>query len=281
MYHGRVICVCILTKNSAATLPATLDSVRQFPEVLILDNGSKDETLDIAKMYPNVRIEKSPFLGFGPLKNWAASLAKYDWILSLDSDEVLSLALQQEIKALSLDPTLTYQIPRHNYYNGKRIRGCGWDPEKVARLYNRKSVSFANVQVHESLIAPHVSSLNSPLLHTPYRSTADFLAKMQHYSTLFALQHRGKKKSSHAKALGHAFFAFFRSFILKRGCFCGWEGFVISIYNANTAFYKYVKLWEANRSIGSDETSHTIPPPLDGQLRSKLQAPQALPPRSQ
>jgi glycosyltransferase involved in cell wall biosynthesis len=233
-----MISVCILTKNSAATLKATLDSTRSFPEVLILDNGSTDATLALARTYPNVRIIEHPFIGFGPLRNLAARLATHDWILALDSDEVLSSPI-----TAPLDPAFAYLFPRHNFYNNKRIRGCGWDPEHVARLYHRDNAHFSEAQVHESLLAPRLQSLSIPLLHTPYRSTADFLAKMQHYSTLFAEQNRGKK-SSFTKALGHGLFAFFRSYILKRGIFCGREGFLISLYNANTTFYKYIKLAE-------------------------------------
>lgn len=246
-YSNCMISICILTKNSAATLKATLDSVQMFPEVLILDNGSTDLTLDIARLYPNVRICHAPFIGFGPLHNQAAQLAKNDWILSLDSDEVLSPPLLNELSRLSLDPKIAYAFPRHNYYNGKRIRGCGWDPEQVARLYHRLHARFSDSQVHESLIANHLYTLQSPLIHTPYRTTADFLAKMQHYSTLFAEQHRNKKHSSFSKALAHGLFAFFRSYFLKRGIFCGAEGFTISFYNGSTTFYKYLKLAEANR----------------------------------
>jgi glycosyltransferase involved in cell wall biosynthesis len=242
-----MISVCILTKNAAETLAKTLDSTRLFPEVLLLDNGSTDQTLEIAKKYPNVRIVSHPFIGFGPLRNKAAELATHDWILALDSDEVISSPLLLEIQRLNLDENMAYQLPRHNYYNGRRIRGCGWDPEYVARLYHRKKTDFSLSQVHESLRSPHLQTLHSPLLHTPYRSTADFLSKMQHYSTLFAEQYRGKKKSSFPKALLHATYAFLRSYFLKRGLFLGKEGFIISLYNANTTFYKYLKLAELNR----------------------------------
>jgi len=242
-----MISVCILTKNAASTLKKTLDSVRSFSEVIVLDNGSTDDTCAIAESYPNVRVHKTVFIGFGPLRNEAATLASHDWILSLDSDEVLSPAFFQEIQKHILDPNLAYVFPRHNFYNGKRIRGCGWDPEYVARLYHRSKARFSDAQVHEELIASQVCRLTSPLLHTPYRSTADFLAKMQHYSTLFAQQYQHKRKSSFSIAMAHALYAFFRSYFLKRGIFCGAEGFVISFYNANTTFYKYLKLAEANR----------------------------------
>lgn len=244
-----MISICILTKNAESTLKETLNSVKTFPEVIILDNGSTDETLNIAKSYSNVQIFISPFIGFGPLRNEAARFASYDWILSLDSDEVLSPSLIQELHALELNPKTAYIFPRHNFYNKKRIRGCGWDPEQIARLYHRHSAQFSLSQVHEKLQATYTTKLNSPIFHTPYRSTADFLAKMQHYSTLFAEQYKGKRHSSFAIAIGHAAFAFFRSYLLKKGVFCGKEGFLISLYNANTTFYKYIKLAELNKNL--------------------------------
>jgi glycosyltransferase involved in cell wall biosynthesis len=243
-YYFGMISVCILTKNSSATLKATLDSVRSFSEVIILDNGSTDETCSLAQRYSNVRLIQTPFIGFGPLRNQAAEFASHDWILSLDSDEVLSTDLIQELLNLSKDQKVAYSFPRHNYYRGKRIRGCGWDPEYVARLYHRHSTRFSNALVHEALVTKHCIQLRFPILHTPYLTTSDFLAKMQHYSTLFAEQNSGKKKSSFFKAIVHGFYAFFRSYILQRGIFCGPEGFIISYYNANTTFYKYLKLSE-------------------------------------
>ncbi len=247
-YNFGMITVCILTKNAAATLKATLDSVRSFSEVLILDNDSTDETPSIAASYPNVRFLTSPFIGFGPLRNKAAQLAGKDWILFLDSDEVVSPLLAEEIRGLALNEKNAYAFPRHNYYNGKRIRGCGWDPEFIARLYHRSRARYSDAQVHESLIADRFVRLQFPLLHTPYRTTADFLSKMQHYSTLFAEQYRGKRRSSFSKAVAHGFYAFIRSYFLKRGILCGSEGFTISLYNANTTFYKYMKLDELNKT---------------------------------
>ncbi len=244
-----MISVCILTKNAASTLKETLQSVQSFDEVILLDNGSTDNTLEIAKTFPNVKVFHSPFLGFGPLRNEAARLAKHEWILALDSDEIVSDALVGEIKALKLNSQKAYSLPRHNFYNEKRIRGCGWGSEELARLYHRKFAKFSPSQVHEKLEAPTLSKLHSPLLHTPYRTTQEFLLKMQHYSTLFAEQYRGKKRSSFSTALLHGFYSFFRSYILKGGLFCGSRGFIISLYNANTAFYKYLKLAELNKNL--------------------------------
>lgn len=245
-----MISVCILTKNAASTLRATLESVRRFPEVLLLDTGSTDQTLTIGRCFPNVKIIETPFIGFGPLRNRAATLASHDWIFALDSDEILSPALLEEIFALCLDPTCAYSISRHNFFNGKWIKSCGWYPEQILRLYNRTTGCFSNSQVHEAIVPGNLKTtpLTSPIYHTPYRTTADFLAKMQHYSTLFAEQHRDVRSSSYSKAILHGFFAFFKSYFLKRGFAQGKEGFTISLYNGNTAFYKYLKLMEVNRA---------------------------------
>lgn len=241
-----MISVCILTKNSEKTLQATLDSVKDFPEVVLLDTGSSDRTIEIAKEYPNVKIHNSHFYGFGPLRNEIAKRSSHDWILALDSDEVLSENLAQEILNARLNPLIAYGMPRHNFYQGQRIRGCGWGGDKVVRLYNRKTTQFCSSAVHESLQAKKVYRFRFPLLHTPYLSTEDFLRKMQHYSSLFAEQYKGEKHSSFCKALGKALFTFFRSYIIKKGILDGSSGFVISLYNANTAFYKYLKLRDLN-----------------------------------
>lgn len=245
-----MISVTILTKNCEETLQKTLQSAISFKEVLVLDTGSTDATLEIARQFPNVVIHTSPFLGFGPTHNLATKLASFDWILSLDSDEVLTDELVTEIHALALDTTSVYSILRHNYFNGKWIKWCGgWHPDRVVRLYNRQTTRFTDAAIHERVLTDglKVHSLKSPLVHTPYRRINDFLSKMETYSTLFASQHQHKKKASIVSAIAHAWFAFFKSYILKKGFLGGKEGFIISMYNSHTAFYKYLKLDESNR----------------------------------
>ncbi|MCC6127942.1 MAG: glycosyltransferase family 2 protein [Chlamydiae bacterium] len=244
-----MISVCIVTKNSSASLKETLLALQDFSEVVILDNGSSDDTIEIAKAFPNVRVYTSPFIGFGPLRNLAASLAKQDWILALDSDEVMPEKLIQEILSLPLERGSAYSLERSNFYAGKQIKGCGWDRDRVVRLYHRQDTQYDDAAVHEAVCTKELQiiPLAAPLFHTPYRSTSDFLSKMQHYSSLFAKQHRGKRKSSFGKALSRALFTFFRSYILQKGMFLGKEGFIISLYNANTVFYKYLKLQEKNQ----------------------------------
>jgi len=238
------ISVTILTKNSSKTLGATLDSLKDFLEVIVLDSGSSDSTKEIATSYPNVKFIESPFLGFGKMHNYATKRGTYDWILSIDSDEVLTAELSQEILSLDLDPKKIYELNRCNYFWGKWMKCCsGWYPDPVIRLYNRKSTSFTDDPVHEKVIngSCQIFPLKGKLIHTPYRSIDDFLYKMQLYSTLFAEQNKGKN-SSLTKAIVHGFSAFFKSYILKRGFLGGKRGFIISLYNSHTAYYKYLKL---------------------------------------
>ncbi len=246
---GQSLSVTILTRNSSQTLRATLLSLQKFPEVILYDSGSTDQTLEIARSFPNVRIHQGPFQGFGPAHNAASALATHDWILSIDSDEVVTPELAEEILKLRLDASCVYQLDRKNYFNGKWIRGCGgWYPDPVLRLYHRNSTRFSDDAVHERILTQglRLQPLAAPLHHTPYRSFSDFLHKMEHYSTLFAQQNRGKRPSSVLSAVSHGLFAFLKSYILKRGFLSGKEGFIISAYNGQCTFYKYLKLMEHN-----------------------------------
>jgi len=244
-----MITVTILTRNSKKYLQEVLEAAKDFDEVLIYDTGSSDNTLEIAQRFPNVRICHDTFQGFGETHNRASNAAKNDWILSIDSDEVVTPQMLKEIKALALDPECVYSFPRHNFYRKKWIRWCGWYPDRQIRLYNRTKTRFTEAKVHEAVIATNCTHvpLQGAIRHYSYESIHDFLSKMQIYSDLFAKQYKGKKTSSPLKAIMHGWAAFFKSYILKRGFLGGYEGFLISAYNGHTAFYKYLKLYEANK----------------------------------
>lgn len=256
----NMISVTVLTKNSEQTLQATLESLRSFPEVLIYDTGSSDQTLSIASTFANVRIIQGTFSGFGPTHNTASQLASYDWIFSIDSDEILSPELIEEIRNLNFDTDAVYQIYRHNFFNGRWIRWCGgWYPDPVIRLYHRKQTCFTEDAVHEKILSTglRIIPLLSPLIHTPYRNIEDLLSKMQLYSTLFAKQQQ--KRSSLLTALLHGYAAFFKSYFFKRGFLGGAEGFIISLYNGHTAFYKYLKLYYKSSSKACSAQQRFLP----------------------
>ena len=244
------ISVTILTKNSDQTLANCLRALEDFEEVIILDTGSTDLTLDIAQTFPKVKVFEADFQGFGPLHNIAAEKASNEWILSVDSDEVLSEELAREILNLKLERKCIYSFPFYNYFNGKHIRGCGWFPDRHIRLYNKAETQFSNDFVHEKIITNNLKEvqLKNPVKHDSYRSISDFLKKMENYSSLYAQQNKQKKSSSLLKALLKGSFTFFKSYFLKKGFLDGREGFIISVYNSQTTFYKYLKLEELNQA---------------------------------
>ena len=244
------ISVTVLTKNSAACLVECLNALEAFAEVVIIDNGSTDDTISIASGFKNVKLYEHPFTGFGPLKNLAVDHASNDWILSVDSDEIVTPELASEILSLNLDCNRLYAMKRDNYYHRKLIRGCGWQNDSVQRLFNRKSSRFDDKLIHEGLQMNEslkTETLQGRLKHYTYDNASQLVQKMQHYSTLWAEEHHGRKKASPLKAVLYGFFTFLKSYVLKSGWIDGYQGVLISISNANGAFYKYIKLYEADR----------------------------------
>lgn len=241
----------ILTKNSNRYLPQVLESLKPLNEVVIVDNGSIDNTLEIARSFSNTTIVEHEFIGFGPLKRKGSEFARNDWIFSIDSDEVLTKEALEEMMALELNSELGYSFAYHNIYNGKHITCCGWHPDRQVVIYDRRVANFDDSQVHEKIVRLDGAELKevelkSHVLHYPYSGASDFLKKMDHYSTLFANQNKNKKSSSPIKAFTHAFWAFFKNYFLQKGFLDGYEGFLISCYNSQTAFWKYIKLYELN-----------------------------------
>ena len=240
-----MITAVILTKNNEHTLAKTLDSLQFLSEVLIVDTGSKDQTLSLAKKYPNVKTIKEKLYSFGLLRNQAADLAKNPWILSIDSDEELSPTLQRSIQNLTLDPNTVYGVIRENRYKEKTVVCCGWKLEKRLRLYERSKTKFSTRSVHESLEINGLQSTYLPgkLYHTPFFSERDFITKMQLYTELYAKEHAGKP-SSIKKACLHGLWAFIRAYFLQKGIFYGESGWRIALYQALSSYYKYSKLAE-------------------------------------
>ena len=243
------ISVTILTKNSAACLAECLSALEAFDEVVIVDNGSTDDTISVASGFRNVTLYEHPFIGFGPLKNIAVDKASNDWILSVDSDEIVTPELTREILSLELDRKLIYAVERDNYYHRRLIRGCGWQNDRVQRLFNRKRTRFDDKLIHEGLANREglkTELLQGRLRHYSYDNASQLVHKMQHYSTLWAEENQGRKKATPFKALLYGMITFFKSYVLKSGWQYGYEGLLISISNANGAFYKYIKLYEAD-----------------------------------
>lgn len=238
----------MIVKNGARTIRRSLESLREFDDIIVYDNGSSDGTQAIAAEFPNVRLIEGEFDGFGTTKNRAASYALHDWVLIIDSDEVVDAELLLSLQSESLDPKTIYIVNFLAYYKEIPIHHCGWNNQKIRRLYNKSITRFNDNFVHENIIDDGMKKITiaGNMKHYSYMSISDFIVKLDRYSTLFATDNVGKKSSSPAKAFFNGLYSFFRTYILKRGFLDGYAGLIIAFSHMATNFYKYIKLYEMN-----------------------------------
>lgn len=245
------ISIVMIVKNGAQTIKRSLESLEDFDDVVVYDNGSDDDTIEIASKYKNVTLVKGDFLGFGETKNRAASYAKHDWVLILDSDEVIEKELNETLKSIKLDKNSIYLLNFKAFYKEIQIKHCGWNNQKIRRLYNKTKTKFNSDKVHENIIDTnmYIKELsNGSILHYSYRNISDFIIKTDRYSTLFAQNNVGKKSSSPAKAIANALYTFIKTYFFKKGFLDGYAGLIIAFTHMSVNFYKYMKLYELNKN---------------------------------
>jgi glycosyltransferase involved in cell wall biosynthesis len=239
----------VITRNEAANIGDCLDSVAFCDERIVVDCGSSDGTVDIAKA-KGARVEFHEWRGFGPQKNYALSLATGEWVLSIDADERATPKLAGAIKAALADTSADgWELPRRSSFCGRELRHSGWSPDYVLRLFRRGKAKFDDALVHERVICDGpVKRLDQPLLHYPVLSLEDALSRMDRYSTASAeaLVASGRKVSFLA-GIGHGFYSFLRAYVLRLGFLDGAEGFLLAVANAEGSYYRYMKAWLATR----------------------------------
>jgi glycosyltransferase involved in cell wall biosynthesis len=249
--------VTVITRNEAENLTAALASVSWADELIVVDSESTDATASIARTV-GARVEIRAWPGYSAQKNYAASIASHDWILSLDADERVSPALAGEIRALlaSEPPRRGYRVPRMSHYLGRWIRGTDWYPDYQLRLYDRRAGRWNGRIVHESVaLDGEPGVLEHDLQHYPYRDISHHLATIDRYTTLAAgeMRARGKVPSIAAVAL-HPPFAFLRNYLLRGGFRDGSAGFTVSALNSYYVFLKLAKAREpANTAARSTD----------------------------
>ncbi|MBY0380139.1 MAG: glycosyltransferase family 2 protein, partial [Burkholderiales bacterium] len=239
--------IIINVKNGQRYLARCLNALVKFEEVILLDNLSTDDTLNIARQYPNVKIYSSEFLGMGRVRNLAASFAKNDWVFFVDCDEVLDNNLTEYLLMGELTRRTIYKVRRYNYYDNYRLESSAWENDWVLRIYNRHDTRFVENEVHDSFVMDGLSIRKIPIgsiYHFPYENVNGLIDKMQFYSMLYARQFAGKKKPRLYTLPVRAFLMFIKCYILKRGFLDGYEGLLVSSYNAMGVFSKYIKLYE-------------------------------------
>jgi glycosyltransferase involved in cell wall biosynthesis len=249
MTHAHpTLSAIVITRNEAHNLHDCLQSMHGLvDEIIVVDSQSTDGTVAIAHQLGAKVAQPADWPGFGPQKNRALDLATCDWVFSIDADERVTPELAAEIKRVLQvgDAEAAYKLPRLSSYCGKFIHHSGWQPDYVLRLFKRGSAKFSEDLVHECVVTEQkVVALQNHLLHYSYLNFTQVLSKVDAYSSASAKQAYARgKRSSVAGALGHGAWAFFRTYVIRRGFLDGAHGLALAISNAETSYYKYLKLW--------------------------------------
>lgn len=243
--------VAIITKNEEDNIRQCLQSVSFAEQIIIVDSGSTDSTLSIAGEF-GCEIYSEKWRGFGPQKQLAIDKCTQPWVLVLDADEWVTPELRREmIKAVN-DPGeyVAFEMPRLSSFCGQYMHYSGWRPDYVTRLCRRDKAHFGEEIIHESMIVDgNVGRLSNHIMHESYKDLDHVLSKLNRYSTdgadsMFA----AGEKSSLLRALLHALWSFVFTYIGRAGFIDGRMGFMLAVYNAETTYYKYLKLMMFNKN---------------------------------
>ena len=253
----------IITLNEERRLARALESLSVADEVLVVDCGSTDRTVEIAGRH-GARLLSHPWEGYARQKNYAASQAKYPWILSLDADEALSPELAAELSQLKRDgpgEAAGFMMPRAARYLGRWIRHSGWYPDFKLRLYDRRRGQWAGDYVHEHVeVQGPVKKLTGDLQHFTCDSLGEHLQTLDRYTTLAAqesLDRSSGDRSSGGRSAQDGLIGwvlprmvaappwkFVESYFFRQGFRDGFPGLVIAGMAAFYVFLKYAKLWQ-------------------------------------
>ena len=246
------ISTLIITKNEAHDIEACIESVLWTDEIIILDCGSTDNTIDICKKYaPKVKLHQTDWPGFGKQKNRALVLATSEWILSIDADERVTPELKNEIlQTLDNSSYVAYQIPFQNHFLNRKIKYCFGD-DFHTRLAKKEFCKFSDNIVHEKIIINGATGkLRKKIDHFSCDNMEELINKINSYSTLGAITlHQSGKKASFARALTHACWKFIKIYFINLGFLDGWPGFILAFSNFEGTFYKYAKPLLSNNHL--------------------------------
>jgi glycosyltransferase involved in cell wall biosynthesis len=242
--------VIIICRDEAHQIARCLESVRFADEVVVLDSGSTDDTVAIARRFTPM-VFQQPWLGFGPQKNAAMQHATGDWILAVDCDEWVSQELASSIRQ-AMDGShghAGFQLRRRSTLLGRPVRLGDWMRDRPLRLFRRGAGRFSEDAVHERLVL-HGSTglLPGTLHHHPFHSLHAMVETMNRYSDLSA-DMPGRRGSPPPVALLRAVGAFLRGYLLKGGFLDGAAGLLVAVGTAEGTFWRHVKRWAASRSL--------------------------------
>ncbi len=236
--------VIVIAKNEADNIRRCLESVKWVDEIIVLDSGSQDETVAIAKEYTH-QVFVTDWQGFGVQKQRALELTTGNWVLNLDADEYVNADLRATIqRVITAEAADGYRIPIRMCFYGKPLRFSS-SPTRHVRLFKRAGASFSLDIVHEKIQLPklaRISQINQPIMHHSFRDLTHALNKINLYSSSSArIRIDEKIKSGMAKTLASTCWMFFRCYILQGGFMDGRSGFLFAVMNAQGSWYRGMK----------------------------------------
>jgi len=261
MAHLLPFTLVVMTRNEAQKIARCLDSVPFAAEKLVVDSGSTDDTVAIARAH-GARVVAQEWLGFGPQRNFAAGHCSYPWILALDADEYLTTELgdelQRRLPALMESDAAAAVLRRHLIYMGKPMHW--YRPavgEKMARFYHRDRARWSDVRVHESLQFKGPSiTFKAPFLHDNNPSLVEKQLKVLLYAELKCRDWHDKDKSTRMWQTPFVFaLAFIKDYFLRLGFLDGWRGYAIAQTAASYAAYKRMRYFEMRQNPASRDTA--------------------------
>lgn len=241
--------VIIAARNEAHQIADCVRSAAFADEVIVLDSSSTDATASVART-AGAKVHVTDWPGYGKQQQRGISLATGDWVLSLDADERITEELAAEIRAAIAQPVAEgYRLPRHSSFCGQFMDHGGWRPDYTLRLVRRELAGFTEHFLHAHMtVDGRRADLRSPIVHYSYRDLDDVLEKLNRYSRGAAIDARSQgQRSSFSRALASGFWAFCRTYLLRQGFRDGRLGFALAAYNAQTTYYKYLRLWLMDR----------------------------------
>lgn len=241
--------VALIVKNEEKNLAECLDTVKWADEIVVLDAGSEDKTIEIAKHYTDKVYVNADWQGYGIQRQRLQEMTSSDWILMLDADERLTPELTATIQeALAKDERNTvYALPRLSWCFGDFIRHSGWYPDYVTRLYAKDNARYSSQLVHEKLeysSGINLIKLKGDLLHYTYRDLEHYLVKSAGYASAWAEQREKRGKSATlVQGFLHGVACFVKMYVYRFGFLDGKQGLLLAMLSAHSTFAKYADLW--------------------------------------
>ena len=249
----RALSAAIITKDEARNIERCLKSLAFVDEIVIVDSGSTDGTLEICERH-GCRIIRAEWLGYGKNKQLAVDSVKTDWVLSVDADEEVTPELAREIETVLAGPSVPsgYKIRWRSCYLGKWIKHSGWNRKFKLKLFDRTKGGFTDHYLHETVtIEGEVGRLKGLLMHYTFPDMDTVTSKAYLTSAMAAEAAYAKgRRSTILNAYMHGIWTYAKLLIFNLGFLDGWVGHVLATNTAYAVFLKYVRLWEKSRDGG-------------------------------